>query len=312
LLMIGAAVWLAIKATPEPAVSRRIGVIAVSPSGRLLASGTTEGHIRIWSLERSQLVREVREIDGPLNDLRFDPGEEYLAVANRNLTLVPVGRPGSTRVIRDDRANYGTVKFTSQGRSLVTINGTGAMVEIETGTGAIHAKVCCSTIYGEVALSPDDTLMIGAGHWPGVWDFHSGRLIGRLTAEREFMAFGPIAMDAGRGLVYLGSQDGRVHVWDLGTRRFVRASPPQWGYVSTISVLGESGWVAYAAQGGAVRVWNAETGEGREVEAARATSNLVFDGTRGRAALGTEEGQVEFWDLVGGRVLERVGSGRCD
>ncbi|MBI5281998.1 MAG: hypothetical protein HY858_09975 [Candidatus Solibacter usitatus] len=306
LLLLGAAAWLALELSPRGPVSRGIEVLALSSAGRWIASGTAAGQVRIWHLGRPQTVREVHETNGHLNDLQFDPNEEYLAVANKNITLVPLLSPNPTRVIRGDQANYGTVRFTADGQSLLTINGRGAILAIEISTGKAHQKACCSTIYGEVALSPDDSLIFGAGHWPAVWSFRSGNLISRLTAAREFLAFAPIAIDGNKNLLYMGNQDGRVYVWDLRTRQFLHTSKAQPGYVRTIAVLGNSGWIAYAALGGAVRLWNPETEESRVVPAARTTSNLAFDHSHHRTALGTDSGQIELWDLIEGKLLSTL------
>ncbi len=303
LLAIGASALLVVERSPGSSVPKNIVALAVSASGQWLASGTGSGRILIWDLDRRRAVREVQRLSGTLNALQFDPAGEYLVVSDRNITLVPVSNPGRTRTIRDDGANYGTVRFSSDGRTLLTINGQGVILAIPVGTGGAQAQVCCSTIYGEVAFSPDDAFAIVAGHWPAIWDLRTGQLAGRLTEARKFMAFGPIAMDARRGLLYLGSQDGRVHVWDLLRREYLRASLPQQGYVSTIALLGATGWIAYAAQGEPVRLWNLEKGESRVVPAARSSSNLVFDAARHRTALGTNSGSVEFWDLVEGRIL---------
>jgi WD40 repeat protein len=117
------------------------------------------------------------------------------------------------------------------------------------------------------------------------------------------MTFGPIAIDSTGGTVFMGSQDGRVYQWNLETHRFLGTSQAQSGYVHTIAVLGRSGWVAYASEGGAVHLWQPETSAARVVSAARTTSNLIFDESRNRTALATEQGNVEFWDLIAGRLL---------
>jgi hypothetical protein len=62
------------------------------------------------------------------------------------------------------------------------------------------------------------------------------------------MTFDPIA-DNAHGEVFLGSQDGQVHQWEMRTRKLLRKSPLLSGYVRTIAILGDSGWVAYAATG---------------------------------------------------------------
>lgn len=80
---------------------------------------------------------------------------------------------------------------------------------------------------------------------------------------------------------------------------------PLAGYVMTVSVLGASGWIAYASQPGIVHLWNPKAGLHRIVDAARPTSNVVFDQQRGLAAFGTESGGIEFWDLQEGRLVDR-------
>src|SRR5260370_27733990 len=127
-------------------------------------------------------------------------------------------------------------------------------------------------------------------------------MITRLTKTTELLTFGPIVIDAARSLVYMGNQDGRVHVWDLHTRRLRLSSPPQPGYVSTITVVGQTGWIAYAAFGDGVRIWNPETGENRLVGAARPTSNLLFDTASHLTVFGTDAGRVEFLDFIYGEI----------
>ena len=118
------------------------------------------------------------------------------------------------------------------------------------------------------------------------------------------MTFGPVAIDAKDGLVYMGSQDGHVYQWDLASRKLLSKSAPLSGYVMTISVLDTSGWVAYASQPGVIHLWNPKTGSNRVVQSARASSNIVFDQHRGLAAFGTESGTIEFWDLPQERLVE--------
>src|SRR5260370_26524606 len=267
-LLGGAVIWIGVNRFKSHPVPLRITVLALSSSGRWLASGTSAGRIGVWDRERPQSLRNISETHGALNDLRFSPNEEQLIVANKNITLIPLRELASTQVVRDDEVNYGTARFTTDGRSILTITGRGAIETIEIATGKAILKACCSTIYGEVAFSPDDSLIISAGHRPAIWDSRSGVLVTRLTKTREFLTFGPIVIDAARSLVYMGNQDGRVHVWDLHTRRPRLPSPPQPGYVSTITVVGQTGWIAYAPFGDGGRTSNPQTGANRLVSAA--------------------------------------------
>jgi WD40 repeat protein len=270
-----------------------------------VAGGTASGGVYLRRLDQPTVAREIAHSSGSLNDLRFSPDERHLAVADRNLTLIPLAQADSAVRLRTDEANYGTVRFTADGGALLTVNGRGAISYVDLRTGAVQPGHCCTSIWGEVAFSPDEKSVLWAGHWPGVWDLRSGTVTGRFTAERQFLTFGPIAIDPTHGSVYMGSQDGRVFQWNLQSRRLLATSPPRPGYVRTIAVLGKSGWIAYAAaDGGPVHLWNPSTGESRTISAALPTSNLVFDEVQSRTLLGTESGQVEFWDLPRGRLLD--------
>jgi len=305
-LMLVCILCVLVVLSPHREASRRLTVLALSSTGKWIAGGTPDGNIRIWDLQAATLPSQAVESTGNLNDLRFSKNDEYLAVANKNITLLPWSSSGEPHIVRADQANYGSVRFSLDGRSLLTINGKGAVMIIDLTTGATQPGYCCTSIWGEVEFSPDGTQVLWAGHWPGVWDLRSGMLAGRLTEAREFMTFGPIAIDATGKRIFMGSQDGRVYEWNLGTHNLLRKSLPQSGYVHTITVLGRSGWVAYAAEGGAVHLWHPETGATRIVASARTTSNLVFDESRNRTALATEPRKVEFWDLIEGRLLSTL------
>ena len=206
------------------------------------------------------------------------------------------------RLLRSDRRNYGSVRFSRDGQNLLVITGTGVIETIDAHSGALRLKVCCSTIYGEAAFTPNGQAIANAGHWPSLWDARSGQLVGRLTTNREFATFRPIAFDASRDTILMGSQDGRVYAWDLKNRQLVAVSPPQPEYVDTLAVS-TNGRVIFAGFGKNVVLWNPDTGQRRFLRAARPTSNMVLgpDGTS--IIFGTADGTIESWDI---RTEQRI------
>jgi WD40 repeat protein len=156
--------------------------------------------------------------------------------------------------------------------------------------------VCCSSIGGDAVFTPDGQEIVNAGHWPRLCDARSGRLIATLTANREFYAFRPIAFDASRDTILMGSQDGRVYAWDLKTKQRIAVSPPQPAYVDTIAVS-TSGWVIFAGFGRDMQLWNPATGQRQSLPPARPTSNLVFGSDGTSIIFGTADGTIEYWEI---------------
>lgn len=176
---------LSTRSAPRREEPRRFHVLALSSAGQLLAGGTPSDGVQIWNIQNPTAPHDLVDSPGTLNDVHFCRNNENVALANSNLTLVPFAREGEPVVVRGDQANYGSVRFSSEARLLLTIN----------GKGAVRPVHCCSSIWAEVDCDPEESRALWAGHWPGVWDLRSMTMLGRLAKRRESMAFGPIAID---------------------------------------------------------------------------------------------------------------------
>jgi WD40 repeat protein len=294
--------WIVFIASRGRPVERRVSSVALSRTGKWLAAGTSQGKITVWDLGRGASPRRIDFPHGPLNDLQFSPDEHLLAIAARNLGIYAIEQPKTPWLIRSDEGNYGTVRFSRDGQTILVVTGTGSIETIDIDSGAARLKVCCSTIYGEVTFSPDGQAIANAGHLPSLWNAHSGQLIAQLTKNRQFLTFRPIAFDGTRGTILMGSQDGRVYAWDLTTRQLVAISAPQPEYVDTLAVSA-NGWIAYAGFGKTLRLWNPQTGQERFLPAARPTSNLIIAPNGSSIVFGTADGAIESWDVGTGQHL---------
>ncbi|HET9177345.1 MAG TPA: hypothetical protein VFQ24_03220 [Terriglobia bacterium] len=302
--VIASGVWAILVSSRKTPADRKISNVAVSSTGNLLAAGTAQGKITVWDQTTGGAPHQFSFPYGPLNDLRFSPDGHLLAIASRNLGVYTPAEPAAPRLLRSDNENYGSVRFSKDGQSLLVVNGTSIMETIDAHSGAARLKVCCSSIYGDATFTPDGEAFVNAGHWPGLWDAHSGKLLGRFTTNREIETFRPIAFDDRRGVVMMGSQDGRVYVWDVASRKLLAISPPQSAYVDTL-IVSKNGWVIFAGFGRSVEMWNPDTGQHGTLTPARPTSNLVPGPDGDSIIFGTVNGEVEFWDL---RTEQRVRS----
>lgn len=294
--------WIVFIASRSRPVGRRISNVALSGTGNWLAAGTPQGQITVWDLGRGSSPRHIDFPHGPLNDLQFSPDEHLLAIAARNLGLYAIEQSTGPRFLRSDGRNYGTVRFSRDGQTVLVVTGKGSIETIDTHSGVTRLKLCCSTIYGEVTFTPDEQAIANAGHWPSLWDARSGQLMAHFTKNRQFYTFRPIAFDGSRGTILMGSQDGRVYAWDLATRQLVAKSAPQPEYVDAL-VVSSNGWIAYAGFGKMLRFWNQQTGQERSFPEARPTSNLIVGSDGASIVFGTADGRIESWNVGTGQHL---------
>jgi WD40 repeat protein len=217
--------WIAVIGLSRPLSDRKVSNIALSSTGRWLAGGTADGNITVWDHTRAMAPRQLAFPHGSLNDLQFSPDEHVLAIASGDLGIYAPAESAAPRLLRSDGRNYGSVRFSRDAQTLLVVTGAGVIETIDALSGALRLEVCCSSIYGEVTFTPNGEAIVNAGHWPSLWDAHSGQLLGRLTKNKEFYTFRSIAFDASRGAVLMGSQDGRVYAWDLRKIGETRAGP---------------------------------------------------------------------------------------
>ncbi len=297
--------WIVFIGSKNPPADQRVSNLARSASGKLLAAGTAQGKIAVWDQTRPDTSQQIVFSHGSLNDLRFSPDEHVLAIASDDLGTYDLTKSTDPRLLRSDHEHYGSVRFSQDGQTLLVITAASLMETIDTQSGALRLKICCSSYYGEVVFTPDGQTIANAGHWPRLWDARSGQLVAPLAANREIGTLRPIAFDPGRDAILMGSQDGRVYVWDLKTKQRIAVSPPQPAYVDTIAVLPD-GWIVFAGFGREVQLWNPDIGERRSLSGARPTSNLVLGPEGASIIFGTADGAIDYWDLTTERRVRSI------
>ena len=285
-----------------PKINHALSSLVLSRTGRWLASGTQGGQIIVRDQESGNLSQQVDFTGGPLNDLQFSPDERSLAIAGESLAIYSLESPTAFRLLRDDGRNYGSVRYSEDGTTLLVITGEGAIETIDARSGVTRLHMCCSSVYGEVTFTPDGQAIVSAGHWPRIWDPRSGQLLAALTANRQFETFRPIAFDPRRNTVVMGSQDGRVYAWDLATKQLIGRSAAQPAYVDILAVAGD-GRILFAGFGKSLRVWNPGSGDQRLWPDARPASNLILSRDGELVTFGTSNGTIETWDTRSGRIV---------
>jgi WD40 repeat protein len=293
--------------------------LAFAPDGKRLASTSLDGTVRVWDVEAG---REVLSFKGPAaysNGLVFSPDGKRLAGAYGPGT-VGVWDAESGRELLTLRgpttAALRCVAFRPDGRRLVAGSAERRVWvwDAEKG-GPVLSTLSGHTLEVDgVAYSPDGQRLASTGldGTVRVWDVEAGRevhlLRGHVGAVNA-VAYSP----DGKHLATAGA-DRTVRLWDADkSQGGLTIAPVNTGLLPSVAfdpggrrvASGGGYWVPklHRFVGGAVKVWDAETG--RElltlVGQRAAIRGVAFSPNGNRIASVGPEGTVKVWDVEAGR-----------
>jgi serine/threonine protein kinase/WD40 repeat protein len=316
--------------------ARKIHPVAVSPDARFAATGGAGGTVRLWDLVARSLVREIR-LGADVQSLAFSSDGTFVAAggADGKVRVSPLATPGEVRAI-DAMQGRVFALAALKGHRLLAGGEAGSLVPIDVDSGtALEPLEGHKQQVHAIAVSPDGNMVLSGGHdgvclWnlakgerrgPWAWGWVSGTAFspdGRvgLVARHEAPS---VLVDAasGRETRHFDGPDGMVlalapslegtelatggldtalHVWDVASGK---ASPKRKSHAGRIVGIGAlpGGRFVSTAWDKTVRIWEGGSAPSSVLETEGRPSALGLSPDRRLAAIGTEDGNVEIFDL---------------
>ena len=294
--------------------------LAFSPTGKIVAVGTSIGQVKFFDARTGELLRSLDHAAAKLADKETPDSWRSIARAMGSVTSLAFSPDGSLLAVCGQPFRQFSDAFDGVSRLGREITGPDRLKVWEVETGKLKHDLVGHTYPDEVAFSTDGTLLASAGRWSsegddgsGVifWNPHSGEKVGTLKADANVITQA-VAFSPGGKLVAVGSQTYSSATNDDNTTTISLASAPTGLVHWKHTVAGWANPKAFSPHGvvvlckKSILLLDAETGQvKREIKATDLSKEGRWDdlAVAGRwlviASADEYEGNVELQELAG-------------
>jgi WD40 repeat protein/serine/threonine protein kinase len=291
--------------------------VAFSPNGKLLATGTQAGVVRIWQAKTGQELRKWPAHEMNATTVRFSPDGRYLATGSWDMTVkvwdvekILRGEVSEPLLRREHTSRVWSVAFSPDGQRLASAGGkekdeTGQLKVWNLNTGQEALAFDFTWTVRCVQFSPDGRHLATAGEeLVKLWDAGTGQE--QLTWREHQELFQAVAFSPdGRRLAAVGGllavhPDREIKVWDAQTGQEVFSLHGHVGALRSVAFSPDGRRLASAGLDQTVKLWDTATGQ--EVLTLRGHLDnvfcLAFSSDGDQLASGSVDNTVRIWSAA--------------
>jgi WD40 repeat protein len=238
--------------------SAGVWALAFSDDGQWLASADRSGALRILD-PATGTVRHALQAAGPVWSLAFAPGDGHLlAATDGGVAFWALASGTRERVLKHPAGRITRMALSPSGDRIATASTDGRVRIFDTERGTLLRELLADgDLVWSVAFSRDGRRLATASgnEAAAVWDLDSGERLAYFSGHTGGATDARILAD-GVTLV-VTDREGRLHWWDLTTRR--KLTPPMAGHRGSswrMALHPNGATLATAGDDGLAKVWD--------------------------------------------------------
>ncbi len=284
--------------------------VALSPSGKTIASGSRDGTIKLWDIETGDLINILPTNSNYINTVAFSIDGSIVAGG-----IGWVGRYGGTggeirlwnvktgKLIRTISGHEGvvmSVMFSPDGKALASGSMDNTLMTWDFRTGELlqtlkgHQGDITSVVYSDdgdfVASASTDTTI-------RIWKAKSGELL-KVLQRRYLTPLTSLAFAPNSRTLVSGCTDKTARVWDLTTGGLQSLKIGHKGPVNTVAITADGEKLITGSSDNTIRIWNIYRNTYQSLEGhENAVTSVVLSSDDRILVSASKDHTVKVWSL---------------
>ncbi len=281
--------------------------ITFSPSGKLFATGVSDGEVRLWQVANNKQIHICRGHTAWVWSVAFSPDSQTLASGSADFTVKiwDVDTGECLKTFEGHSNKVYSIAFSPDGQTLVSgsEDQTVKLWDINTGK--------CQTLEGHtnwvwsVAFSPDGQTLTSssADCTIKLWDANTGKCLKTLKGHKT-QVYSVCFSPDGQTLAS-GSEDQTVKVWDVHTGKSLKTLQGHSKKVYTVAFSPDGQILASGSEDQTVKLWNILSGQClKTLEGHISQVWSVAFSPNGRTLISSSDDQTaRLWNIDTGKLL---------
>lgn len=279
--------------------------MALSPSGKAIASASDDGTVRIWKLDGDQfeLIKEIPDRGGWVRAVTFASENQIITAGqDKNIKVIDIASGKIIRTLSGHTNLINSLAIASTSDRLVSgsYDNEVRLWQVSTGKLLQTLKGHKDKVLG-VAISADGKHIASASRDQTlrIWDAKTGKVLQELKAHTEAVTCVLISPDGKQ--VISGSNDKTIRGWDLASGKQIFTIDEFGTDIGAIAITGDGKYLFSGSKDNpnSIRLWNLQTRSSiwNFIGHTDLVTSLVVSPDNQQLVSGSQDRRVNIWEI---------------